>query len=135
MSEFLTGDELLSASDLTIEFVDVPGGKRVGVRAMSLGDLDSYDRSMLDIEGDKVTRNLDDGRAKLLVRTLCNDKGERLLSDSQAAALSKKSAPWLVAAIDIARRLNGLTKGSVDDAKKNSETTAADSLATDSPAT
>ena len=131
MSEFLTGDELLGASDLTIEFVDVPGGKRVGVRAMSLGDLDSYDRSMLDIDGDTVTRNLDDGRAKLLVRALCNDKGERLLTDSQAAALSKKSAPWLVQAVDIARRLNGLTKVAQDDAKKNSSATSEGSLAID----
>jgi hypothetical protein len=133
VSEFLTGDELLADSDLTIEFVTTPSGKKVGIRSMALGDLDSYDRSMLNISGDKVTRNLDDGRAKLLVRTLCNEKGERLLTDAQAADLSKKAAPWLNEAIDIARRLNGLTKGAVADAKKNSEAAPDSSSDTDTP--
>jgi len=133
VSEFLTGEELLGESDLTIEYVTTPSGKKVGVRSMSLGDLDSYDRSMLNINGDKVTRNLDDGRAKLLVRTLCDDKGERLLTNDQAVALSKKAAPWLIEAIDIARQLNGLTKGAVADAKKNSEAAPDSCSDTDTP--
>lgn len=124
----LTRDLILAADDLPRERVDVPEwGDFVFVRGMNGAERDSWETELAkagkDDEVDSVAAGADASssfRASVLVRCFCDDKGDRLFADADAAALGKKSGKALDRAFDIARRLSGIGLGAEDDAVKNS---------------
>lgn len=82
-------------------------------RMMSAADADSFAKATEGVEGY--------GSAGLLVvRTLCDEAGVRLLSDDQLGELMA-AVPYtdLLAMHEAAARINGFTKSAVDDAEKN----------------
>lgn len=112
-------DQILAAEDLQREAVDVPewGGLSVYVRTLTGAERDAYESDIIGTDG-KVKR--DNIRAKLLVRTVVDETGERVFTDADVDALSKKSGSALVRLFDKAQRLNALTKGDVAELEKNS---------------
>ena len=60
-------------------------------------------------------------RAKLLVRTICDDKGKRIFTDKDTDLLGSKAASALEKIFDVAQKLNKLGGKDFEDIEKNSE--------------
>ena len=116
---FLTKDQILSSDDLPFRDVEVPEwGGTVRVRTMTGTERDSFESSIYDATGPEIKFDRTDFRAKLLARTIVNEKDERLFTDKEVGILGKKSAKALIRAFDVAQELNGISKEEQDDIKK-----------------
>jgi hypothetical protein len=116
----MTKDSILAAADMTTETVECPEwGGPVHVRTLSGTERDAFEASMLDAKG-KGASNLANIRARLLVRALCDDSGNRLFADADADALGRKSAKVLDRLFDVAQRINGLGAKDVEALQGNS---------------
>ncbi len=115
----LTAEQILAASDIETEAVDVPewGGK-VFVRGLSSVEVDNYNRSLvvMDKRGNTTVGRLDNVRASLVVRCLVDEDGERLFQDHQAKELGKKASAVIQRLWEVARRLSRM-----DDAQEELE--------------
>lgn len=108
----LTAEEVLAASDIETEAVDVPewGGK-VYVRGLTAAQRDRYDREIVQIDknGNTSIGRLENLRALLVVRCLVSEDGERLFKDSQARDLGEKSSVVIGRLWEVAARLSGMS--------------------------
>lgn len=130
----LTADAILAADDRATEDVHVPEwGGTVRVMALSGTDRDAYEAAMVDArKQDTVAAvRLHNFRAKLVVKCLVNDQGERLFEDKQVKALAAKSGAVLDRLFDVARRLSGMDKDAVEEAAGNSESGQSDNSTSD----
>lgn len=118
----LTKDQILEASDLTTESVEVPAwGGSVNVRSMSGADRDSFEASMMKVAEDGTrTPDMTNMRAKLVALTVVDEAGNRLFEVSDIDRLALKSAAALEIVFDVAQRLNGLGVKAEAAAEKNS---------------
>lgn len=98
----LTRDQIFAAQDIPPpEKVDVPEwGGDVYIRVMTGAERNAWDLSTITITGSgkqtKVTPNLKDSRAKLLVLTLCDETGKRLFTDQDVAKSARRTPPcWI----------------------------------------
>jgi hypothetical protein len=124
----LTRDEILSATDLKREEVDVPLWGKVLVSEMTAFDRLSFS-DFAGLSEDALTKEAEHNLfAKISVRCLVDDSGERLFADEDYPLLAKKSLPALSAIAAAARRINGLFIKSVEDETKNSDPSASDAL-------
>jgi hypothetical protein len=109
-------DQILSAEDRPSEEVPVKEwGCSVWVTTLAGTDRDDWERWITDAEGKVTTANI---RARLLVRCLADEPGNRLFTDEEAVALGRKSAAVLDRLFTIAQRLNGLSRKDVAELKK-----------------
>jgi len=123
MSKYLNKDLILNANDIKTEEVDIPewGGK-VLVKAMNGTERDSFEASIVKGTGKDATVDMNNIRAKLVVRTIVGDDNKRLFNDADAELLSKKCASALDKVFAIAQRLSGIGEQDLKDMVKNSET-------------
>jgi hypothetical protein len=123
----LSGADILAAQDLETREVEVKQwGGSVIVRALSGKERDAYEascmveRPAIAADGKRVRgqmemhRSLLNIRAKLVVRALVDEGGNRLFKDTDAAALGEKSGAALDQLFDVAAELSGLTAEDVD---------------------
>lgn len=128
--------EILSESKPLVEPADAPGwAGKVWVREMSAEDGNAYELSRFRIEGEgenaRHIMQLENLHARLLVKCLCHESGERIFKDEQAAALGAKLGRQLALKLYLqAVKLNGLDKEST---KKNSAPTNDSSSGSPSP--
>ena len=62
-----------------------------------------------------TTPNLQNVRAKLLARCLCDEHGERLFNDAEVEALGAKSAAALDRVFKVAQTLNGIGEKEIEE--------------------
>jgi len=123
--EYLTKNQILEAKDITFEDVEVPEWNgMIRIKCMTGSERDSYESALYEFHPStdgkgRVKLKRDDLRAKLLARTIVNEKFERLFSDIEVKKLGEKSAEVLDRLFAIAQRLNGLGKEELDNAEKN----------------
>jgi len=114
----LTKDQILKAKDVKFVDVDVPEwGGVVFIKTLTGTERDAFEESI--IRDGKA--NLTNIRAKLCVRTIVNEKGERLFADNDIAVLGAKSAKALDRIFAAAQKLNGITAEDIEELEKNSE--------------
>lgn len=114
----LSRNEILAAQDLPREEVRVKEwGGTVIVRGLTGAERDAYEASLLQGRG---VINYENARAKLLVRCLVDEQGERLFSDADVDILGAKSAAVLDRLFSVAARLSGLQPGDVEELMGNS---------------
>jgi len=124
----LSRDDILKADDLQTRDVDVPDwGGTVRVRALSGKERDAYEASCMierpavGADGKRIRgqlemhRSLLNIRAKLVVRAVIGEDGQRLFKDTDAAALGEKSGAVLDKLFDVAAELSGLTAEDVEE--------------------
>lgn len=112
----LSREDILSAEDLQQEVVEVPEwGGSLYVRGMDGTSRDAFERDMVTIKGKDVSTNWQNFRAKLVARCAVDAEGKRLFTDSDAAALGRKSAAALQRVFVVAQRLNGLSDAEVEE--------------------
>lgn len=122
--KILTRDEILSATDLKRELVEVPEwGGSVYVRAMTGTERDSFEESIIEIrqngKGPTFKPVLTAIRAKLCARCIVGEDGERLFTDKDIDALGKKSIAALDRVYTVAQRLNAMGERDVEELAGN----------------
>lgn len=113
-------DAILAVQDIQTEAVEVPEwGGTVYVRGMTGSERDAFEESVTQGRGRNQRVTLENFRAKLLVRTLVNEAGERLFGDDEVEALGRKSAAAVQRVFDVAARLSGLGTRDIEELTKN----------------
>lgn len=112
----LTKDQILAADDMGLLEVPVKEwGGSVFVRVMTVGERDAYENDWV-LNKNKGVENF---RTKFLAKCLCDDKGQRLFSDAEIEALSRKSAKVMARIWQRAMEHNALTEDDVEELAKN----------------
>lgn len=117
----------LLKQELDIVQVDLGNDDFVYVKQMSGHERDLFDKLLTteikDEKGEvKFERNLDGFRAKLAVATVCNEKGELLLTIEDAEILNKNMGTRRLEKIaDAASRVNKIGEAQKEEIKKNSD--------------
>lgn len=120
------------AKRLNREPVDVPewaddlGGEQLLLQELSGADRDRYEASRMTVSFDAKGNadrklNLANIRARLVVLSLVDADGKRVLSDADAAWLGQASGLVLDRLFEVASRLSGIGRDAEEDAEKNSE--------------
>lgn len=114
-------DTILQAQDIQQETINVPEwGTSVIVRGMTAGERDDFEASWFtDGPSGKAMRNLVNVRARMCVRCIVDEQGNRVFSDSDADALGKKSGKAMDRVYSSASRLSGLGAKDVEELAKN----------------
>jgi len=125
----LNREEILKADDLPREPVDAPEwGGQVFIRTMTGTERDAWEAEMVQGKDQVDMQNF---RARLAVRVLVDEKGERLFKDGDAHRLGLKSARVLARIYDKARELNGLSNEDAEELVKNSGSAPSDKTGSD----
>lgn len=112
----LTRAAILAADDVKREPVHVPEwGGTVLVQSMTGTDRDEFEAEMEAQKGKDPQANRRNFRAKIAARTIVDEKGERLFSESDIAALGKKNSWALTRVAMVAARLSALDEKDVDE--------------------
>ncbi|WP_435107790.1 hypothetical protein [Nocardiopsis synnemataformans] len=117
-------DAILGAQDVQHEDVPVPEwGGTVRVVGLSAVDRDAYETMVsAATKGDAAAlTRLQNFRAKLVVKAIVDDKGERVFADSDAKDLGKKSGKVIDELFGHVRRLSGIGKDAVEEGKEPSD--------------
>ena len=122
----LTRDAILQADDLPCKPVPVPEwGGEVWVRGMTAQEKDEYESSILELKGTgtktKISANLINARAKLVVKCALDEQGERLFKDEDAEALGKKSGKAVSLVSEEIQKLSGMGRDKEAELGKDSE--------------
>jgi len=133
-SEFLSKDDILGVDDYEYEDVHIPewGGKKVRVCRLTGTARDAFEAEGIQQRGRSFSVNMQNLRARLLVRTLVNEKGDRLFNDQEIQKLGSKSAKVLDRIFTVAQRLSGLRTEDIESLAKNSDAGQSDDSTTDS---
>lgn len=113
----LNKDDILSKIDLKKEKITVPEwGGDIFVSEMTADARDQWEQDIIqkDEKG-----NLRSARAKLLIATVCDEKGNLLFSPHDVVQVGKLSAKTVQKIIAVAQRLNGLGDEDIQDVVGN----------------
>lgn len=118
----LSRDAILQLVDVKTEDVHVPEwDATVRVKGMTAAERDAFEAGSLVGKGKNRETNLQNLRARLLVRTIVDEKGQRIFADGDAMALGEKSAAALDRLFAVATRLSGIGESDLEELAGNSE--------------
>ena len=119
---FLSAEEIFAIDDRIYEevYLDLWKGS-VFVRSLIGRERDDFEASCLTGKGRNRDVNMKNLRAKLLVRTVCNEQKQPLFTTENIDALGEKNAAVLDKLFGVSQRLSGLGQEEVDALTKNSE--------------
>lgn len=130
----LSKDDILHAEDLRTEEVDVPEwGGTVLVRGLTGRERDEFEGSVLEQRGQKTVTNTANVRAKLAVKCVVDDTGQRVFADTDANALGEKSGAAIDRVFEVASRLSGLGDGDVKELAADFSVAAGNGSSSNSP--
>lgn len=130
-TELLGREDILEASDLQYALVDVSewaNGKtsKVLVRSLTGAERDALEESMVVGKGKNQKMSYTHFRAKLVVKAIIDKEGNRVFTEKDILALSRKNASPLGRVAETVTRLSGISKDDVDEMMGNSESEAGD---------
>lgn len=112
----LDKNSLMAAQKLRVEKVAVQElDGNICIRVMTGRELDKYYEETISLIDGQVVPVQENKMAKLLVKCICDENGNRLFSDDETDKLGSISSLVLVPLYDAAMRLNNMT----GDASKN----------------
>ncbi|PKN91109.1 MAG: hypothetical protein CVU44_21060 [Chloroflexi bacterium HGW-Chloroflexi-6] len=117
---YLTKEQILAADDSAFEDVSVPEwGGTVRVRRLSAAEKDAFEASLTIIhqQGGTVVQkpNMVNVRAKLAVRCIVDENGERIFEENEIADLGRKSGAALDRVVAAAKRLNRMSEADLQE--------------------
>lgn len=117
---------LCTQANLPKEPVEIPQfpGRGVWMRGLSGKERDDFEKSRYSLKRGQVRMQLDNIRARLVVRSLVDEYGTRLLKDDDADLLGNLRSDVLSMLYEKAQRLSNVTDEDIDELKKLSETAA-----------
>jgi len=110
---------LLLANSLQIEAISIEGSAPIYIRGMSAKERDSFESSCMQGKGKTRQVNLENIRARLLTRSICNPSGERLFQDSDSDLLGTIPASIADKLFSASQKLSGLSSGDVEELAGN----------------
>lgn len=117
----LTAEAILNkANDIRVERVEIPEwGGHIFVKEMTVRERDALDDETYraDVRG-TVERNMDNYRARYVVRTVCDENGVLIFKPKDAEKLGQVGSEVITKIFNAARRLSG-GDISLDDLAKN----------------
>ena len=118
----LSRDDILKADDIETREVEVPEwGGTVLVRGLTGKERDAFEASVMRDRGKQgIVRDLANIRAKLVVRCLVDDDGQRLFADGEAGVLGEKSAAVMDRLFEVAGELARMNDFDVEELAGNS---------------
>lgn len=122
-SKVLSATDILNTVEPELHRVNVPEwGGDVFIKEMSGKERGQFEGFVQNKIGDgKGEVDVAEIRVTLLSFSLVDDKGERLFKDTEKlAALNKKSGKVLARLGELAQDVNGMSKGSTAEMRKNS---------------
>ena len=106
----LSRDQILTADDIETREVDVPEwGGTVRLKSLTGRERDAFEASNRILRGKEFVPNPVDIRARLVIRALVDETGNRLFKDTEAGALGAKSGAVLDRLYDIVAEMSGMT--------------------------
>lgn len=113
---YLTRDEILNADDREYEDVECPEwGGTVRLRSLSAKEFDDYQKSIVQQKRGNRTVNLENVRAKLVIRCAVDALGNALFGESDLATLGKKSSKPIDRLFEAAQKLVGMSDEDVEE--------------------
>tara|TARA_Y100000310_G_scaffold112096_1_gene110524 strand:- start:553 stop:900 length:348 start_codon:yes stop_codon:yes gene_type:complete len=113
----LDKDAIMACDDKQVISVEVPEwAGTVHLRTMTAADRDAFETA---VAGGANGRSLENIRARLLVKVLCNPEGERIFADDEAADLGTRNGIILDRLFDAARTLNRIGEDAIEEAVGN----------------
>jgi len=107
-------------SRLKIESVAIDGlPEPLYLRTLTGRERDAFENGCFTQRGKDRVMNTDNIRAKLLVRSICNEQGERLFADNEAEALGNIPADILDTLFAKAQAMSGLAPADIEELKGN----------------
>lgn len=94
------------------------------LQGMSGTERDGWEKSLIRGRGQRRDVDTENVRARLAVRCIINEAGERVLSDGDAAWFGQLRVDVLNRIFEVAQRLSGVGDKDIDELKKFSETAA-----------
>ena len=136
----LTRDQILLIETLKTEPLEIPEWNgSIVVREATAIERDEYEESLVrpHLVGKKTELKTDfrNSKARLVVKCVIDDKGDRVFGDKDAEALGGKSAAVIDRIFQVVRRLSGMALKSEEELEKNFEGGPSESLPSNSPAT
>lgn len=118
----LTREQIFHCSDQQVERVPAPEwGGDVYVRSMTGTERDKFEATTLvKDKGGTYEVQMENLRARLVIMTACDEKGELIFSPKDAHEVGKHNAAVVSRLYDVATRLSGITKSDIDELVKNS---------------
>lgn len=114
----ITRDDLLNFDDSDVKAVEVPEwGGSVYIRSITVAEREAWEDRVIKLR--KAGESIAGLRAELVARTLSDSEGNRLLKDSDVAALSAKNSQVVDRLFEESLKFNGLTESDVEDLKGN----------------
>ena len=130
----LTRDQILQADDLSREKVDVPEwGGCVCVRELTASEKDAFDAETYVLKGRETVINRRDFKARLLVRSICDEAGKPIFTLKDIQALGAKSLKASERVAAVAMRLSAMTAEAQEELSGNSKGGQPEDLPSDSP--
>lgn len=127
MGATLNRDAILGAPDIRTEEVRVPEwGGSVLVRGLTGAERDRFEDSIVEMRGQKRIFHMEHIRARLVALSVVDEQGNRIFTEADIPALSKKSALALQRVFEVAQRLSGLSDVDLSELTKNSESAQGD---------
>jgi hypothetical protein len=120
MSKLLGRDAIFAVSDLQTEDVPVPEwGGTVRVKGLTGSERDAFEESCVSGKGKNASFKMTNIRAKLVAKTVVDEKGELIFKEADVEALGKKSGAALDRVFSVAQRISGITKEDIEELEKN----------------
>lgn len=115
-----TSDRARQVATERVPMPELGDGAVAIVRGMSGTDRDSYEAGLVVQRGKRSSVNLQDIRAKLVVRCLINEDGSRVFADEDYAEAGRMRADLLDRLYKVAQRLSGVSDEDVEELGKSS---------------
>lgn len=118
-------ERIQHADDIPVEPVEVPewepfiDGEQLYVQGLTAEGRDSYEASCLAGEGRERDVDLSNIRAKLVVRCVVDEDGDRVFSNEDAGWVGEKSGRAIDRIFGVAQRLSGLSDEDVEELAGN----------------
>lgn len=101
------------------EPVEFPGGDTALIRGMRGLERDAFEASLIVGDGADAKRDISNLRARVVVRCLVDEAGNRLFRDDEAGELGAIAGDALDRLYDVAARLSGIGAKDLEKATKN----------------
>jgi len=113
----ISKNDIFKSVDTTIEEVKVPEwGGSIFIKTLSGTDRDLFEGACAKASENNNFKNI---RAKLLVFSIVNEKGDKLFEEKDADKLGKKSSRVLDRLFTIAQKISGISKDDREEMEKN----------------
>ncbi|MFO7537619.1 MAG: hypothetical protein R6X32_06115 [Chloroflexota bacterium] len=121
MATLATREQILGIEDAEYRDVEVPqwNGLVVRLKALTALERDRFDGTMTTGRGKNVKVNWEHARARLIVATAVDEKGEPLFTHKDIEALSQKNAAAVDVLFAAAQELCGITNRDIEDLAGN----------------